>query len=133
MVDSTLAGRTFPATAPFEVSAAHVAMFAAASGTPYAEGDPAPATYPIVVAFAAMQQLMTDPTVGIKLHNVVHGQQKFVHERPIRPGDSLVAELTVTRVREVAGTDIIATSSRITDATGTLVCTADATLVHKES
>jgi hypothetical protein len=133
MVDSSLAGRSFPPTSPFDVTADHVAAFAAASGTPYQPGDPAPATYPIVVAFTAMQELMVDPTVGIKLHNVVHGQQKFVHERPVRVGDRLVAELTVTSLRQVAGTDIIATSSRITDEAGELVCVADATLVHKES
>jgi acyl dehydratase len=67
------------------------------------------------------------------LHNVVHGQQKFAYERPVRVGDRLVAELIVTSLRQVAGTDIIATSSRITDGSGELVCTADATLVHKES
>ena len=130
MVDASLAGRSFPATAPFEVTAAHVAAFAAATGTPYAEGDPAPATYPIVVAFAAMQELMSDPTVGINLHHVVHGQQKFTYERPVRVGDRLSAELTVTSLRQVAGTDIIATSSRVT-AGEELVCVADATLVHR--
>jgi len=133
MVDSSLAGRSFPPTAPFDVTAEHIGSFAAATGTPYRPGDPAPATYPIVVAFAAMQELMADPTVGIALHNVVHGQQKFVYERPVRVGDRLSAELTVTSLRQVAGTDIIATSSRITDADGELVCVADATLVHKES
>ena len=133
MVDSTLSGRSFAATAPFEVTDEHVASFAAATGTPYQPGDPAPATYPIVIAFAAMQQLMSDPTVGIELHHVVHGQQKFTYERPVRVGDRLVAELTVTGLRRLAGTDIIATSSRITDEHGELVCVASATLVHKES
>ena len=97
MVDASLAGRTFPATAPFEVTTEHVAAFAAATGTPYAEGDPAPATYPIVVAFAAMQELMADPTFGISLHHVVHGQQKFAYERPVRVGEghkSVSAERT---------------------------------------
>lgn len=130
MVDASLNGRTFPATDPFEVTAEHVAAFAAATGTPYAEGDPAPATYPIVVAFAAMQQLMADPTVGISLHHVVHGQQRFTYERPVRVGDRLSAELSVTSLRQVAGTDIIATSSRVTADDG-LVCVAEATLVHK--
>ena len=120
----------FPATEPFEVTAEHVAAFAAATGTPYAAGDPAPATYPIVVAFDAMQQLMADPSVGISLRNVVHGQQKFTYERPVRVGDRLSAELSVTSLRQVAGTDIIATSSRVSAEDG-LVCVAEATLVHR--
>ena len=84
-----------------------------------------------MVAFAAMQGLMVDPEVGIELHHVVHGQQRFVNERPIAVGDRLTATLTVSSLRQVAGTDIIGTSSAITDADGALVCTADATLVHR--
>jgi acyl dehydratase len=130
-VDASLAGRTFPPTDAYDVTEQAVAAFAAATGTPYAEGGPAPATFPIVVAFAAMQALMTDPDVGIELHHVVHGQQKFVHERPVVAGDRLSATLTVSGLRQIAGTDIITTSSAITDDSGALVCTADATLVHR--
>lgn len=130
-VDPALAGRTFAPTDPYAVTEDSLAAFAAATGTAYAAGGPAPATYPIVVAFAAMQQLMTDPSVGIELHHVVHGAQSFTHERPVVAGDRLTAELTVTGVRQIGGADIIATSSAVTDASGSLVCTAKATLVHK--
>ena len=51
---------------------------------------------------------MRDPEVGIELHHVVHGQQKFVHERPVAVGDRLSATLTVSGLRQIAGTDIIA-------------------------
>ena len=130
-VDASLAGRTFPPTDGYEVTEQAVSDFAAATGTPYAPGDPAPATFPIVVAFAAMQDLMRDPEVGIELRNVVHGQQKFVHERPVAVGDRLTATLTVRGLRQIGGADVITTSSAITDDTGALVCTADATLVHQ--
>jgi hypothetical protein len=130
-VDASLAGRTFPPTTAYDVTEQAVSDFAAATGTPYHPGDPAPATFAIVVAFAAMQELMVDPEVGIELHHVVHGQQKFVHVRPIAVGDRLRATLTVSGLRQIAGTDIIATSSAITDGSGALVCTAEATLVHK--
>jgi acyl dehydratase len=130
-VDASLAGRTFPPTDRYDVTEQAVSEFAAATGTPYAAGGPAPATFPIVVAFAAMQALMTDPDVGIELHHVVHGQQRFVHERPVVAGDRLSATLTVSGLRQIAGTDIITTSSAITDDSGALVCTADATLVHR--
>jgi acyl dehydratase len=129
-VDEALAGRTFPATAPYDVTAERVTEFAAATGTPYSPGDPAPATFPIVVAFAAMQQLMADPTVGIELHHVVHGEQRFSYERPVRVGDRLTAELTVDSLRQIGGADIIGTTSAVRDADGALVCTAKAVLVH---
>jgi acyl dehydratase len=130
-VDPALSGRTFPPTTGYDVTEERLAAFAAATGTPYSAGGPAPATFPIVVAFRAMQDLMADPEVGIELHHVVHGQQAFRHERSVRAGDCLRAELTVTGLRQIAGADIISTSSAITDAAGELVCTAEATLVHK--
>jgi len=130
-VDQSLVGRTFPPTAPYDVTEDGLGAFAAATGTPYAAGGPAPATYPIVVAFAAMQELMLDPSVGIELHHVVHGDQRFAHERAVLAGDRLTAELTVDGLRQIGGADIISTTSAITDADGALVCTARATLVHK--
>jgi acyl dehydratase len=130
-VDPSLSGRTFPATQALEVTEERLVAFAAATGTPYQAGGPAPATFPIVIAFDAMQALMADPEVGIELHHVVHGQQRFVHESPVRAGDSLRAELSVTGLRQIGGADIITTSSAIIDADGRLVCTAEATLVHR--
>jgi acyl dehydratase len=130
-VDSSLAGRTFPPTSPYDVTAERVAAFAAATGTPYDDGDPAPATFPIVVAFAAMRALMEDPEVGIELSHVVHGEQRFGYRRPVVVGDRLTAALTVDTLRQIGGADIIGTTSAISDADGALVCTAKATLVHR--
>ena len=130
-VDQSLVGRTFPPTAPHDVTEDSLVAFAAATGTPYSAGGPAPATYPIVVAFGAMQELMHDPSVGIELHHVVHGDQRLVHERAVVAGDRLSAELTVEGLRQIGGADIIATTSAITDVDGALVCTARATLVHQ--
>jgi acyl dehydratase len=113
------------------VTAERVAEFAAATGTAWSADDPAPVTFPIVIAFAAMQELMSDPEVGIELHHVVHGEQRFGYERPVRVGDRLTARLTVDSLRQIGGADIIATSSAVSDADGELVCTAKAVLVHK--
>jgi MaoC dehydratase-like protein len=129
-VDGSLAGRTFPPTAPYSVSRERIAEFARATGSRY-DGGPAPATFPIVVAFAAMTALMEDPSVGIELHRVVHGEQRFVYTRPVEAGDELTATLTVDSLRQIGGADIIGTRSEITDDTGQQVCTAFATLVHR--
>ncbi len=129
-VDASLAGRTFPPTEPYTVSREKIEEFAAATGNEYADG-PAPATFPIVVAFRAMTGLMQDPTVGIELHHVVHGEQRFVYQRPVVAGDTLSATLTVETLRQIGGADIIGTRSDITDDDGELVVSAYATLVHK--
>ena len=129
-VDPALAGRTFPATEPYPVSREKVAEFARATGSDF-DGHTAPATFPIVVAFAAMTALMEDPEVGIALHRVVHGEQRFTYARPVSVGDVLSATLSVDTLRQIEGADLIGTRSEITDAHGEHVCTARATLVHR--
>jgi acyl dehydratase len=129
-LDPSVTGRTFPPTPPYTVSHERLVEFAAATGSTY-EGGPAPATFPIVVAFAAMTSLMSDPSVGIELHRVVHGEQRFTYTRPVVAGDELTATLTVDTLRQIGGADILGTRSEITDADGLPVCTAHATLVHR--
>ena len=129
-VDSALVGRTFPPTEPYTVSREKVLEFARATGSEF-DGTTAPATFPIVVAFGAMTALMEDPEVGIALHRVVHGDQRFTYTRPVVVGDRLAATLTVDTLRQIGGADIIGTRSEITDERGEPVCTAFATLVHR--
>ncbi|HEX5561374.1 MAG TPA: MaoC family dehydratase N-terminal domain-containing protein [Nocardioidaceae bacterium] len=129
-VDASLSGRTFPPTPPYVVSRERIVEFAAATGSTY-DGGAAPATFPIVVAFAAMTGLMEDPSVGISLHRVVHGEQRFTYTRPVVAGDELSATLTVDSLRQIGGADIIGTRSEIVDGDGRPVCTAFATLVHR--
>ncbi|CAA9378770.1 MaoC family dehydratase N-terminal domain-containing protein [uncultured Nocardioides sp.] len=127
-VDQSLVGRSFPPTPAFAVTEEGVAAFVATTGGEYA-GGPAPATYPIVLAFDAMNAFLQSEQV--ELHRIVHGEQRFGYERPVVPGDVLTATLTVSSLRQIGGADIIGTTSAITDADGTLVCTTSATLVHK--
>jgi len=129
-VDPSVAGRTFPSTPPYTVSREKLVEFAHATGSTY-DGGAAPATFPIVVAFAAMTALMQDPSVGIELHRVVHGEQRFRYTRPVVAGDELTATLTVDSLRQIGGADIIGTRSEIVDGEGRPVCTAYATLVHR--
>jgi hypothetical protein len=129
-VEASLAGRSFPPTAPYRVTEERVLEFARATGSTY-DGKHAPVTFPIVVAFRAMSALMEDPSVGIALHHVVHGEQRFTYTRPVEIGDELTAALTVDTLRQIGGADIIGTRSEITDAEGLPVCTAHATLVHR--
>ncbi|WP_426242484.1 FAS1-like dehydratase domain-containing protein [Nocardioides sp. LHG3406-4] len=127
-VDQSLVGRSFPPTPAFSVTEEGIATFVASTGGTYA-GGPAPATYPIVLAFDAMNAFLE--AERIDLFRIVHGEQKFAYERSIRPGDVLSATLTVSSLRHIGGADIIGTTSEVTDADGALVCTTSATLVHR--
>ena len=106
----------------------HVRAFVAATQGEY-DGGPAPATFPIVLAFEAMNAFLE--AESIDLYRIVHGEQKFAYERPVVPGDVLTATLTVASLRQIAGNDIIGTTSEITDESGSLVCSTSATLVHR--
>ena len=127
-VDQSLVGRSFPPTPPYEVTEEKLREFAAAIGSSY-DGGPAPATFPIVLAFDAMNAFLESE--AIDLFRIVHGEQKFAYERPVVPGDVLTAALSVVSLRQIAGNDIIGTSSEVTDSSGALVCSTSATLVHR--
>lgn len=127
-VDQTLIGRVFPPTRPYTVSEEKVRAFVAATGGTY-EGGAAPATFPIVLAFDAMNAFLE--AESLDLFRIVHGEQRFTYQRPVRPGDVLTATLSVASLRQIAGNDIIGTTSEITDESGELVCATSATLVHR--
>ena len=131
-LDPALTGRSFTAVAPYHVSAEKIAEFAAAIGAePTDDGEQAPFTFAMVVAFRLMGRLMSDPSVGIELRHVVHRDQRIEQQRPIRAGDVLTGTLTVDSVRAAAGVDMIATRTEISTVDGEAVCTATATLVHR--
>ena len=127
-VNPDFVGRTYPPSGPYAVDAALIAAFAAAVGHPGPDGGAVPPTFPIVLAFDAMQAFLD--AEAIDLHRIVHGEQRFAYVRPLAVGDELSATLTVTGLRQIGDADIIATTSEITDATGAVVCTGKATLVH---
>jgi hypothetical protein len=127
-VDQSLVGRVFPPTRPYAVTEESIGLFVAAAGGTY-DGGPAPATFPIVLAFDAMNAFLE--AESIDLFRIVHGEQRFEYQRAIVPGDELTATLTVASLRQIAGNDIIGTTSLVTDASGAPVCTTSATLVHR--
>ena len=127
-IDQSLVGRSFPPTGAYEVTEERVRAFAAATGTTY-DGGAAPATFPIVMAFEAMNAFLA--AEELDLFRIVHGEQRFAYERPVVPGDVLTATLSVATLRQIGGNDIIGTTSEITDASGALVCATSATLVHR--
>ncbi|GEP38666.1 UPF0336 protein [Nocardioides psychrotolerans] len=128
-VDQSLVGRTFPPTPPRAVSEEQVRDFVLATGGSSYAGGAAPATFPIVLAFDAMNAFLEAEQVD--LFRIVHGEQKFAYERPVFPGDVLCATLTVASLRQIAGNDIIGTTSVVTDGAGAVVCSTSATLVHR--
>ncbi|HHW51462.1 MAG TPA: MaoC family dehydratase [Pseudoclavibacter sp.] len=142
MVNPAIAGRTYPATAPYLVGREKVREFADAtqSSCPLST-DPeaaraagyrdvvAPATFAVIISQRAEMELLFDPDADIDFAHLVHGEQKFEHLRPIQAGDELSATLTVQSVKSLGGNTMLTTVTRISDAEGDPVSVATASFV----
>jgi acyl dehydratase len=104
------------------------------TSTPRPRGPPgyrdviAPPTFAILIAQQCDAQLVTDPEAGIDYSRVVHGEQKFVHHRPLTAGDDVVGVLHVDSVRAAGGHAMVTTRTELS-VEGEPVCTAVSTLV----
>lgn len=143
-VDQSFIGRTYPPTAPYEVGREKIREFADAINDPnpvYRDVDAAkafghddviaPPTFAIVLTLRAGHQVILDPDFGIDYSRVVHGEQRFVHHRPVRAGDVLQVVVTIENIRVAAGNDIVATRGEVQDAGGHTVLTAYSTIVAR--
>jgi acyl dehydratase len=145
-VNHDYAGRTFPATAPYEVSRVKIAEFADAIGDPnrvyrdlaaaQAAGYPdviAPPTFAIVISMAASGTAIADPGLGIDYSMVVHGEQRFIYARPLHAGDVVTAQSTIETIREARRNVMLTTRTEIATVAGEHVCTALSTLVERDA
>ncbi len=128
-------GRTYPATAPYQVSRAKIAEFAAALGDAanpaYAGKEPiAPPTFAVVLSSAAWDAMFADPELGLSLSRTVHVDQRFTWQRPLRAGDEVSATLTIEKVRARGATAIIGIAVELATTAGESLCTATSTLMH---
>ncbi|SEO66842.1 FAS1-like dehydratase domain-containing protein [Trujillonella endophytica] len=143
-LDAGLVGRSYPPSAVYEVGRVAIAAFAAALGSAdpvhldaeaaRAAGHPdviAPPTFAIALTLAAAGVVVEDPEVDLDYSRVVHGEQRFVHHRPIRAGDRLVATPSIEAVRSVAGSDLLTTRVDVATEDGEPVCSATSLLVAR--
>jgi acyl dehydratase len=143
-VDQSYIGRVYPPTAPYEVGREKIREFADAVNDPnpvyrdsaaaQALGYPdviAPPTFPIILTLRAGHQVITDPDFGIDYSRVVHGEQRFVHHRPVTAGDVLQVVVSVDDIRVAGGNDIVSTRADVTTLDGEAVLTAHSTLVAR--
>jgi acyl dehydratase len=128
------AGRSYPPTPVYEITAAKIAEFVAALGddNPAYEGDSplAPPTLVAMIAFAAWDQMFADPDLELELRRIIHTDQRFIYARPLRAGDRVTATLTIEKVRTRGTTELVSCSIAVHDEAGNVTCTAASTLVH---
>jgi acyl dehydratase len=141
-VNPDFVGRSYPSTEPYAVDSALIASFAAAvgahdpvhtdAGAARAAGYAdvvAPPTMAVRFSQEAERAYVTDPEAGIDYTRVVHGEQRFVHHRPITAGDEVTGTTTVDAVRQAGGHAMITTRTEITTASGEALATSMSTIV----
>jgi acyl dehydratase len=128
------AGRSYPPTPPYEVTAAKIAEFAAAIGdsNPAYTGEAplAPPTFVAVIAAAAWEAMFADPELDLALRKIVHGDHGYRSRRQLRAGERVTGTLRIDKVRIRGVAEIISASLDVHDAAAELVCTATMTFIH---
>ena len=75
-------------------------------------------------------QAVFDPELGLDYSLVVHGEQTYVHHRPIRPGDRLSTSVTISDIRDAGRNEVMVLTMELTN-DGEKVCTAVNTIVSR--
>jgi acyl dehydratase len=135
-------GRAFPPSEPYEVSRVKIKEFAEAIGDPNpvyrdreaakAAGHPdviAPPTFPIVISLSGGD--LFDPELGLNFAMVVHGEQRFEYQRPLRAGDVVVTESRIAGMRSIGRNERLDIQTVITTVEGEYVCTAHNVLIER--
>lgn len=142
VVNESFVGRTYPPTEPFQVGREAIRDFAAVVGAASplhhdveaarAAGYRdlvAPPTFAVIPGQRTDAQFVTDPEAGVDFSRVVHGEQRFVHHRPIVAGDELRGVLTIDSVRAAGGHTMVTMRSDLLDTDDQPVSTSLSTIV----
>ena len=141
-LDPAFTGRSYPPSQPYDVSREKIREFADAIGaTSLAYRDTeaakalghrdviAPPTFAIVVSMKTNEAVMFDPELELDYSRVVHGDQNFVHHRPITAGDQLVCVAHIDAITSRMGNDMVTVRTEISTVEGEPVTTARSMLV----
>jgi len=143
-LDQSFIGRSFTPAEPFVVGIEKIREFATAIGddnpishhttAAKAAGHSAvvaPPTFAIAVIERCQSAVVFDPALGLDYSRVVHGDQRFVHHRPILAGDVLRCTVTVDAIRALGSNERLTLRAELTLPDGTPVSTATSSLVAR--
>ena len=142
VVNAKIEGKAYPETDPYLVGREKIREFAlavqstspinldvfAAQAAGYSDVV-APPSFAVVIQERSLSSVLADKEADIDFSRVVHGDQRFIHARPIVAGDELTSQLTVASVKTLGAHAMVTFETKINDAHKQLVCTAISTLV----
>jgi len=134
-LNKELTGKEYDAV-DFTVDRERIVQFADAIGDPdprYREGDApiAPPTFPTVTQIQTGGQVVLDPELGLDYTRVVHGEQEYAIERPLRAGDRLTAKPRIADISARGPNEFLVVETTITDESGAVVCVGRSTLISR--
>jgi acyl dehydratase len=137
-------GRTFPSAEPYRVGREKIREFADAIGADDpAYRDPAaaaklghpdviaPPTFPVLLTMGVSKPVLDNPELGLEYSRVVHGDQRFAYERPVRAGDVLTCVPTIESVSSRSGLDSVTIRFAVATEAGEPVVTVWTRLVAR--
>lgn len=132
------AGRSYPATAAYQVTRTKIIEFAQALGDGanpvYTAAEPvAPPTFATVLASAAWEAMFADPELAMSLSRTVHVDQRFTWQRQLRAGDEVSAKLRIEKVRLRGNAAILTIAVVLFTTAGEELCLATSTLMHTQA
>jgi acyl dehydratase len=93
---------------------------AAAKASPHG-GIVAPPTFAAAFAIEPFATACSDPALEVNLLRLVHGEQAFEFEEPVRPGDVLETTGEITRIQERGNLDFLEVTTETRNQHGRLV------------
>lgn len=143
-LDQSFVGCSFTSGEPYVVGIEKIREFATAIGddNPISHSTAAalaaghralvaPPTFAIAAVARAQDAVIFDPALRLDFSRVVHGEQRFVHRRPILAGDELSCTVHVDAIRALGANEVLTLRAELTDATGSVVTTATSSLVAR--
>ena len=138
-------GREYPADDTYEVSRELIRRFADAIGDAnpaYRDVEAAkalgysdviaPPTFLTVLGFRfGGSGPMADPALGLNYAMVVHGEQRFVHHRPVHAGDVLKVTSSVVDIRDAGRNELMTTKLAVTTTEGEPICDMFSSIVSR--
>jgi acyl dehydratase len=125
-MNAALEGKSYPSVL-FRVDADHVARFAAAVGEDGASVPPTFVTAPEIAA--GLAQVVADAELGLDFSRVVHGEQEYVWQRPVRVGETLEVRSTIESIRAKGRHEFLTLRTAMLDEDGAEVVSARSSLV----
>jgi acyl dehydratase len=144
-LNTSFIGRSYGPSGVYEVSREKIRDFAIAAGDlnpAYLDADAARALgYPDVIAPPTFLTVtgfrfpelgpVGDPELGLDYSRVVHGEQSYVHHRPVVAGDQLVVTATVKDIKTAGRNELIIMQTDVSTVGGDPVSTMQATIVSR--